>query len=272
MPSSSQVPAETLLLRYWDCSGRGIIPRYMAYDAGLDFVDDIISVEETFLGSWATVEKFQPEFAGPFKALPVVKHRGETINETSACAQYVAELAGYMPGHPLDRAKATMIFAHIYDDVHMPISDAIWEFKDWDRDVIGGFGGPTAGLSLKFANLEEILRKNSGDYAVGKAISIADFAIYYIVDLLTRRMMSVKSGPSAVELLFGDKPAIADHQKMMGSRPNIDKFRSSEAWASYGHFLTGKGTLKDKTHELGMGPTELEGFEQLSAKLIAGPT
>ena len=33
-----------------------------------------------------------------------------------------------------------------------------------------------------------------------------------------------------------------------------------------------RGTLKDKTHELGMGPTELEGFEQLSAKLIAGPT
>ena len=272
MPSLSEVPAEALLLRYWDCSGRGIIPRYMAYDAGLDFVDDIISVEETFLGSWATVEKFQPGFAGPFKALPVVQHRGEIINETSACAQYVAELAGYMPDNPLERAKATMIFAHIYDDVHMPISDAIWEFKDWDRDVIGGFGGPTAGLSLKFANLEETIRKNSNGYAVGSKISIADFAIYYIVDLLTRRMLSVKSGPSAVELLFSDKPAIADHQNMMGARPNIDKFRSSNAWASYGHFLTGKGTLKDKTHELGMGPTELEGFERLCSKLIAGPT
>ena len=272
MPSLSEVPAETLLLRYWDCSGRGIIPRYMAYDAGLDFVDDIISVEETFLGSWATVEKFQPGFAGPFKPLPVVQHRGEIINETSACAQYVAELAGYMPDNPLERAKATMIFAHIYDDVHMPISDAIWEFKDWDRDVIGGFGGPTAGLSLKVANLEETLRKNSSGYAVGSKISIADFAIYYIVDLLTRRMLSVNSGPSAVELLFSDKPAIADHQNMMGARPNIDKFRSSKAWASYGHFLTGKGTLKDKTHELGMGPTELEGFERLCSKLIAGPT
>ena len=61
--------------------------RYMAYDAALDFVEEIVSVEETFVsGSWASNEKFSPEFSGLIKALSVMKHKGERINQTSACA------------------------------------------------------------------------------------------------------------------------------------------------------------------------------------------
>ena len=51
--------------------------RYMAYDAALDFVEEIVSVEETFVsGSWASNEKFSPAFSGLLKALPVVEHKG----------------------------------------------------------------------------------------------------------------------------------------------------------------------------------------------------
>ena len=32
--------------------------RYMAYDAGLDFIDEVVSVNDVFLGSWATEESF----------------------------------------------------------------------------------------------------------------------------------------------------------------------------------------------------------------------
>ena len=99
--------------------------RYMAYDAALDFVEEIVSVEETFVsGSWASNEKFSPEFSGPLKALPVVEHKGALINQTSACAQYVAEIAGFMPQAPADRAKA-MISSHIYEDIQVPIWDIL---------------------------------------------------------------------------------------------------------------------------------------------------
>ena len=268
MSQANDVSADKLVLRYWDCSGRGMLTRYMAYDAGLEFVDEVVSVNETFLGSWATAEKFLPEFAGPFKALPVVHHHGETINETGAYAQYVAEIAGYMPDNPLDRAKVVMICAHIYEDIQTPLGDALWEFKDWDRDVLGGFGGPTSGLTLKFANLEDILQKSTSGFAVGNEISMADFAIFYIVDIVKRRMLDVKSGPRAAELLFGDKHAIAAHQDMMMARPNIAKFRQSDQWQTYGHYFSGKGTIGEKTHELDLGETELEGFEILASKLI----
>ena len=66
--------------------------RYMAYDADLDFIDDIVDIDEDFLGgTWENTKKFLPELAGPFKALPVVQHHGATINETGACSQYVAD-------------------------------------------------------------------------------------------------------------------------------------------------------------------------------------
>ena len=136
-----------LVLRYWNCAGRGMLMRYMAYDADLDFIDDLVDIDEDFLGgTWESTKKFLPELAGPFKALPVVQHNGATINETGACSQYVAEIAGYMPKSPLDRAKVIMISDHIYEDILINIAYALWGFRDWDRDVIGGFAGATSGL------------------------------------------------------------------------------------------------------------------------------
>ena len=161
-----------------------------------------------------------------------------------------------------------MISSYIYEDIQVPMWDAFWGWKEWERDVIGGFGGPTSGLPLKISTLEQILASSVSGFAVGSQISIADFSIFYVVESLTRRMLEVASGPDAIEMLFGDKPAIVQHQKMMIARPNIASYRQSDIWHVYGPFWTGKGPLKDRTHELGMGETELEGFETLASLLL----
>lgn len=269
MPQESPVVPDTLLLRYWNCSARGMLVRYMAYDAALDFVDEVVSLEETFVsGSWASNEKFSAEFSGPLKMLPVVEHKGEIINQTSACAQYVAEIAGFMPEAPADRAKAIMISTHIHEDIQAPMWDSFWGWKDWERDVVGGSAGPSSGLALKVSNLEQILATSTSGFAVGSQISMADFSIFYVVESLTRRMLEVASGPKAIAMLFGDKPAIAQHQKMMRTRPNMASYINSDIWHVYGPYWTGKGTLGDRTHELGLGETELEGFETLASLLL----
>jgi len=269
MPQETPAVPDTLLLRYWNCSARGMLIRYMAYDAALDFVDEVVSLEETFVsGSWASNEKFSAEFSGPLKMLPVVEHKGEIINQTSACAQYVAEIAGFMPEAPADRAKAIMISTHIHEDIQAPMWDSFWGWKDWERDVVGGSAGPSSGLALKVSNLEQILATSTSGFAVGSQISMADFSIFYVVESLTRRMLEVASGPEAIEMLFGDKPAIAQHQKMMRTRPNMASYISSDIWHVYGPYWTGKGTLGDRTHELGLGETELEGFETLASLLL----
>ena len=269
MPQETPAAPDTLLLRYWNCAARGMLIRYMAYDAALDFVDEVVSLEETFVsGSWASNEKFSAEFSGPLKMLPVVEHKGEIINQTSACAQYVAEIAGFMPEAPADRAKAIMISTHIHEDIQAPMWDSFWGWKDWERDVVGGSAGPSSGLALKVSNLEQILATSTSGFAVGSQISMADFSIFYVVESLTRRMLEVASGPEAIEMLFGDKPAIAQHQKMMRTRPNMARYISSDIWHVYGPYWTGKGTLGDRTHELGLGETELEGFETLASLLL----
>ena len=81
-------------------------------------------------------------------------------------------------------------------------------------------------------------------------------------------MLEVASGPDAVAMLFGDKPAIAQHQEMMSTRPNMARYLSSDIWHVYGPYWTRKGTLGDRTHELELGETELEGFETLASLLL----
>ena len=57
MSQATEISNDKLLIRYWDCSGRGMLMRYMAYDEGPDFIDEVVSVNDVFLGSWATEEK-----------------------------------------------------------------------------------------------------------------------------------------------------------------------------------------------------------------------
>jgi hypothetical protein len=97
---------------------------------------------------------------------------------------------------------------------------------------------------------------------------MADFAIYYIVDVLQQQLGKVASGPAAVKLLFGDKHHISKHHTMMGARPNIAKLKASAQWADYGPHMTGKGPFGQDTHTLGFGNSELEEFEIFASKLI----
>merc|ERR1712031_57862 len=109
---------------------------------------------------------------------------GRSLNETNAVMYYVAEQCGYMPANSMDRAEALMICDHIYEDVIVNVAYAIWDKRDWDKDVLGGWNGPDDGLPLKYKNLEGILSKSTSGFAVGNQLSMADFYIYYAVDLL----------------------------------------------------------------------------------------
>eukprot|EP01046_Picozoa_sp_COSAG06_P069374 COSAG06_NODE_18893_length_863_cov_1.113874_1_plen_268_part_01 len=242
--ASSESPAaqSKLTFRYWNCQGRGQLSRYMLYDSGMDFVDEIVDVVEVFGGGKWPDLKVQEAFAGPFRALPVVNHLGTNLNETGACAQYVAELCGYMPTDAMERAQVVMVCDHIYEDVLINIAYSIWNLREWERDAIGGFAGPTSGVPTKFANLEQMLTKSTSGYIVGDQITMADFSVFMVVDVMHTHLLTSKpSGPEAFKLLLGDKPALLKHHAMVGARPNTTKHRESDAFNNYGRFLTGKG-------------------------------
>lgn len=104
----------------------------------------------TAADNWAT-KKFEPEFAGAFKALPVVQHKGASINETGACCRYIADVLGYMPSDAMERAQVGMVADHIYEDILINVAYCIWNFRDWDESCLGGFAGPGSGVPLKFS-------------------------------------------------------------------------------------------------------------------------
>eukprot|EP01047_Picozoa_sp_COSAG01_P041408 COSAG01_NODE_3550_length_5949_cov_2.333846_12_plen_145_part_00 len=51
VPGCYDPTASKLVLRYWNCQGRGMLARYMAYDSGLDFTDEIVDGHSVFLGA-----------------------------------------------------------------------------------------------------------------------------------------------------------------------------------------------------------------------------
>merc|ERR1740130_1560188 len=99
---------------------------------------------------------------------------------------------------------------------------------------------------MKFKNLDDLLAASSTGFAVGDAVTMADFVIYYITDCLTEMFLQVATGPAAIKLLFGDKPSLAAHKAMMAARPNIVKLKAGPNYKNYGRFMTGKGPFGER--------------------------
>ena len=94
-----------LVLRYWNCAGRGMLMRYMAYDADLDFIDDLVDIDEDFLGGTWRKLRFCRNTEHTVYSITGCAASWCYYQRDRACSQYVAEIAGYMPKSPLDRAK-----------------------------------------------------------------------------------------------------------------------------------------------------------------------
>jgi glutathione S-transferase len=196
----------------------------MLKDSDVPHEDVIVSITDILgQGKWGEL-KHDPEFSGPFKALPVVHHRGVMLNESMAICEYIADVAGYMPLDPIERAQVNMIISHLYEDVLINITAGIWGFRDWDRDIIGGGGGPMSGLPTKFQNIEDVLKNSKSDhgYAVGSKISAADFAIFTVVDLMIEKLKpAIPDGEHAFERLVGNKPCLLQHHALIATRPRL---------------------------------------------------
>ena len=176
--SASSEDGNGITFRYWSCQARGQLARYMLYDSGLQFKEDVVDILDVFGGGKWPALKEDPSFSGAFGALPTAEQHGEMVNETpagrkvplsnqesarehgwgtlgtapcyllvmltraryidavivsQACAQFIAEQAGYMPTSAMARAKVVMIGDHIYEDVIVNIAYCIWEKREWER-------------------------------------------------------------------------------------------------------------------------------------------
>jgi glutathione S-transferase len=240
----------------------------MLYDSEVDFEEEVIDAVEIFGGGkWPEV-KFESG-AGRFHSVPTLEHKGRMLNETNAIAYYIAEQCGYMPTDPMDRAEVLMIADHIYEDVIVNVAYAIWDKRDWDKDVMGAFGSPDAGLPLKYRNLEGILSKSASGFAVGSQISLADYYIYYAVDMMYSHVKPATDGEKAFQLIMGDKTNLLKHYAMMNTRPKIVAYNASEKGKACRANFTAKAAFGEGTVAAGMGDSELTQWGTLSSKIVA---
>lgn len=242
----------------------------MLYDSdGVNFEDELVDALQVFGGGQWPEMKFDQSMSGRFHALPSLYHKGRVLNETNAVAYYVAELCGYMPADPLDRAEVLMISDHIYEDLIINIAYSIWDKRDWDGDVLGGFGGTDAGLPLKYKNLEAVLEKSTSDFAVGSQLSMADYYIYYAVDILHTHLKPAADGEKSFELILGDKPKLLKHYEMMNTRPKIVDYNASDKGKACRCNFTAKAAFGEGTVDAGMGASESTQWGILSSKIVA---
>ena len=129
------------------------------------------------------------------------------------------------------------------------------------------------------------MAKSTSGFAVGDAITMADFAIYFAVDIMATLLRSGGEecdaskarqasggtdhvGEQAYQVLVGDKPSLLKHHAMIAARPNLVAHRSTPEWKDYSRYLTGKGAFGEGTVEGGMGATEKTHWCILADKLV----
>jgi len=209
---------------------------------------------------WVTTAKFDTSFAGAFKTLPVLQHKDLTLNETLAIQMYVAKRAGYLPSDEANEARAMMIVQSAYEDVINKVADAIWGFIQVDF-AVGSFKmtGPADGIPMKLKNWEAILHANvtaGSSWCIGKEISVADFAVFSVIELLNVLLKPVAQGPEALDLLLRPCPQLVKLHATMRLRPNLAAYLQGNDFATCGPVLTaldsmaGKGEEAKRVHEI----------------------
>ena len=117
---------EKITIRYWNCQARGQVIRYMLFDSGHPFVDEIpVNAEEAQelqAAGKMGVCNYLPVYEGP-------DGEGGTLQlgQNKAIVHHVSKLLGYAPASSREYATADEAFHLAAEDVYSPIFLGIWQ-------------------------------------------------------------------------------------------------------------------------------------------------
>ncbi len=163
-------------LRYFACRSRGQALRFALGEAGVEFTDERVPLEELDAFRRAADD---PAVGGPFGSLPVLAWEGHQLGQTLAIARY---LAGRCDPHEsedeLARARLDMVAHAAHLDLQVPYSQLLWLPADTGRDRLEA----AARLLLEhlgrhLARLERILPEGK-TYFGGNAPAVADSFVF----------------------------------------------------------------------------------------------
>mmetsp|Transcript_69779 Transcript_69779/g.105449 ORF Transcript_69779/g.105449 Transcript_69779/m.105449 type:complete len:278 (-) Transcript_69779:361-1194(-) len=219
---SITIPPEGVTLRYFDSRGRAQSLRYALKDAGVDFKDDKVSIQNMISGNWFNM-KNQPHVSGPFGMLPVLDWGTLRIGQTEAIAGYLYHQLGHGEGGGPERAA---ISASLVSLAHQDLIVVCLQLVS----IMGSMpNAPDEQLSQTVQScqvringilprLETMLATAGSDYFLGANPVMGD---YYVMEALD--VVEVVF----VENLLDNYPALKAFKHRMAARPKMADYITS---------------------------------------------
>ncbi|KAE9092261.1 hypothetical protein PF010_g17874 [Phytophthora fragariae] len=203
-----------LKLTYFPLPGRAEPIRLAFYIGGIDFEDERLSFDE-----FAEVKSRLP-----FNQLPMLEVDGEAISQSLAILRFAGSITGLYPTtDPLAAFRVDEIFVLIDEMFNSPAWRETVTERDHDK-LLKMREGLAKGIIPKTLDfLEKRVAAFKGQYATGKALTVADLAIYAVVLLL-------KAGRPGIPITIADP--YENLQRVFGqvkAHPKVVEWNSAHA-------------------------------------------
>ncbi|VDI23890.1 prostaglandin-H2 D-isomerase / glutathione transferase [Mytilus galloprovincialis] len=193
-------------ISYFDIKGRAELPRLVFAAAGKEFDDERISGDK-----WTA---FKPKT--PYGQMPVLTVDNKTmINQTGAIIRYLAREFGLYGSNNMENTKCDIIIETVFDlysaviKQHLEKDEAIKEelAKKFSTEVLPQF----------FTYLCKLLKENGGKFLVGSKLTVADMAVFDMLDRLT-------CNPKMGEGVYKDFAEVKKFYESVKTNANIQKY------------------------------------------------
>ncbi|XP_071142707.1 S-crystallin SL11-like [Mytilus edulis] len=193
-------------ISYFDIKGRAELPRLVFAAAGKEFDDDRISGDK-----WTA---FKPKT--PYGQMPVLTVDNKTmINQTGAIIRYLAREFGLYGSNNMENTKCDIIIETVFDLYSAAIKQHLEKDEAIKEELAKKFS--TEILPQFFTYLCKLLKENGGKFLVGSELTVADMAVFDMLDRLT-------CNPKMGEGVYKDFAAVKKFYESVKTNANIQKY------------------------------------------------
>jgi hypothetical protein len=206
-----------VVLRYFNCRGRGQALRYLLVDQGIEFADERIEAEawQRYAGA--------PEAGGPFCSLPVLQWEECSIAQTLAIAAYLSRWLGHAEN--LDSAglaRLESVASAAYLDLTCLIRELlrprVMPQDDQWPTFLAEF---STTVPARLPAFERLLCARGAPFFGGVAPVAADYFVFEAVDA----WLELLGAPVAAAL--ANCPRLREHQSELLARPKLSAYLAS---------------------------------------------
>jgi glutathione S-transferase len=161
-------------LTYFKVRGRAQALRYMCMDNDIALEEDVVSLDPTPTGQWASMKS---KFV--FGQLPVLHDGPFELAQSNAILRYVARAHNLYGSDDKEKAVIDM-YNDTQEDIRLTYLRLIYQEYDAQKETY------IKGIPAKLEPLEKVLAKNNGGtgFFVGSKASFVDYTIFDLLDNL----------------------------------------------------------------------------------------